>query len=46
MEQLVLAPHMTSLADVRLEAVIAGPVVQVPPVEAVDDRFLPNPSHW
>ena len=36
-EQLVLAPHMTSLADVRAEAVIAGPVVQVPPAEAVDD---------
>ena len=36
-EQLVLAPHMTPLADVRAEAVIAGPVVRVPPAEPVDD---------
>jgi hypothetical protein len=36
-EQLVLVPHMTLLADVRAEVVIAGPVVQVPPAEAVDD---------
>ena len=36
-EQLVLALHMTPRADVRVEAVIAGPVVQVPLAKAVDD---------
>ena len=45
-KQLVLTPHMTSLTDIRAEAVIAMPVVQVPQAGAVVDRFLLNPSHW